>query len=156
MSFMRNGRVAWLALSAVVAALVGMGSALAAYPESDVAHYTGCLTTSGQIKSVALSDTSPVSACGPNETLIHLSGGDITKVAAGAGLTGGGDNGALTLALDGNYALPQGCAVNKIAQWNGTGWQCADDQNTSYSNGTGLDLNAGTFSIDSAYQLPQG
>src|SRR5262249_53543474 len=67
-----------------------------------------------------------------------------------------GDNGALTLALDGNYALPQGCAVNKIAQWNGTGWQCADDQNTSYNNGTGLDLNAGTFSIDSAYQLPQG
>jgi hypothetical protein len=129
------------------------GGAFAAFPDTNVDTYTGCLNAGGQIGQVA-NGLSPLKACGGNETLIHLGGGDITKVTAGSGLTGGGDNGAVTLSLAGGFQLPQSCAAGKIPRWDGTAWQCADQQ--TYSNGAGLDLTGNTFSVQSGYQLPQG
>ena len=88
---------------------------------------------------------------------IHLSGGDITEVVAGDGLTGGGDNGEVTLALDEAFQLPQACANGEIPEWNGTGWECGVDNDTTYTASTGLDLSAANaFSIEPDYRLPQG
>ena len=132
------------------------GGAFAAFPDSNVGTYSGCLniggTSGGQIGQVAVG-LSPLKACGSNQQLVHLGGGDITKVTAGSGLTGGGDNGAVTLSLAGGFQLPQSCASGKIPQWDGSAWKCSDDQ--TYTNGTGLDLNGNEFSLNAGYQLPQ-
>jgi len=153
-----NGRLGWAALAAVIAAIAGTGSALADYPQDSVAVYTGCLqingTGGGQIASVAISPTTPLKPCNSNQTLIHFSGGTITQVTAGPGLTGGGSNGYVTLGLDSKYTLPQqGCSTGSIVKWNGSAWVCGDDQ--TYTNGTGLDLSGNTFSINSGFQLPR-
>jgi len=136
-----------------MAVAAAAGGALAAYPQDNVTVYTGCLTSGGTVVKVAASATTPLTPCNPTETLIHISGGTITQVTAGNGLTGGGNNGSVTLGLAGSYQLPQTCAAGQISKWNGTAWTCADDQ--TYTNGTGLDLTGNTFSINSAYRLPQ-
>jgi hypothetical protein len=88
--------------------------------------------------------------------VVHISGGTITNVIAGNGLTGGGSNGSVTLGLNGSYKLPQSCSDGQIVKWDATNgvWSCATDQ--TYTNGAGLDLNGNTFSLNSKYQLPQG
>jgi hypothetical protein len=142
-----------LVLAGVVLAGTAAGGAFAAYPDTNVDSYTGCLNSGGQIGQVA-NGANPRQPCGSGQDVIHLSGGDITKVTAGSGLTGGGDNGAVTISLGSGFQLPQSCAAGKIPQWDGSAWQCADDK--TYSAGTGLDLNGSTFSVSSGYQLPQG
>lgn len=133
--------------------------AIAVYPDSGVISYTGCLVTagggSGGVNSVTAGNN-PLKPCGPNEAPIHLSGGDITKVIAGTGLTGGGDNGAVTLRVDAAYSLPLGCASGQVTKSNGSNvWVCANDNNTTYTSGTGLDLGGTQFSISQSYRLPQ-
>jgi hypothetical protein len=146
-----------LALTALLLAGAAAGGAFAAFPDSNVDSYTGCLNvggaSGGQISQVT-TGLSPLKACGSNQQVIHLSGGDITKVTAGSGLTGGGENGAVTLSLGSGFQLPQSCATGKIPQWDGSAWQCADQQ--TYTNGDGLDLTGNKFSVQSGYQLPQG
>jgi hypothetical protein len=157
MGRLQRARWRWAALAAVVVAIAGTGGALAAYPQDSVAVFTGCLQTAGtgggQISAVAVSATTPLRPCSPNQALIHFSGGTITQVTAGAGLTGGGNNGYVTLSLASSYQLPQGCTTGKIVKWNGSAWVCGDQQ--TYTNGTGLDLSGNTFSVDPGYQLPQ-
>jgi hypothetical protein len=154
MKYLPGGRVRWAALAAVIAVFASIGGAFAAYPDSNVAHYTGCLTAGGggggQINSVAISDTTPKNPCGPNQVLVHLSGGDITKVTAGTGLTGGGDNGDVPIGLDPAYSLPQSCNSGEFPDWGGQSWQC-------FAAGTGLsaDTNGKTLGIANSYQLPQ-
>jgi hypothetical protein len=150
----------WLLPAAIVVVMAAAaGGALAAFPDDNVAHLTGCLNNGGSFTHVAIGD-SPAKDCGQNETLVHLSGGDITAVRTppGSGLTGGSENGAATLSLAGGFSLPQSCSDQQVPKWNSpsTTWACGNDNNTTYSNGTGLDLSAGNaFSLDSGYRLPQ-
>jgi len=142
-----------LVILGLVVAGTAAGGAFAAYPDTNVDTFTGCLNTGGQIGQLA-NGLSPLKPCGTNESVVHLGGGDITKGTAGSGLTGGGDNGAVTLSLGSGFQLPQSCAAGKIPRWDGSTWQCADQQ--TYTNGAGLDLSGNEFSVKSGYQLPQG
>jgi hypothetical protein len=74
------------------------GYALGAQQAEAVPTYTGCLKN-GKLDSLALGD-SPLVACGAGAVQVRLGGGDVTAVAAGVGLTGGGDGGDLTLAAN--------------------------------------------------------
>jgi hypothetical protein len=172
---MRSRRFLVVCSVVSVAVLGGTAAiAYAAYPNNSVVVMTGCLTTSGsgagQLVNIAAAST-PTKACGSNQKLVHLSGGTITEVTAGTGLTTngsggtdiGGDpnsinNGFATLGLQSSYALPQNCSSGQFPAWGGVSgiWGCGTDQNTTYSAGTGLDLsNSNAFSIHSTYQLPQ-
>ena len=76
------------------------------------------------------------------------SGGDITGVAAGTGLAGGGTAGDVSLAIASGYQLPQSCANGQVAKSNGTGgWTCGTDNagaGTVTSVATGAGLTGGT------------
>lgn len=84
------------------AALLAAGTtamlALAGHEPGTVASITGCLSN-GKLKDLAVGE-SPATPCAARETLVHLSGGDITAVAAGPGLTDGGSTGAVGLGVD--------------------------------------------------------
>lgn len=149
----------WLVTVALVmfALVAGSGMVLAGHRTDAVASYTGCLSTNGgTVTQVAVGNV-PLRPCGPDQTEVHVSGGDITAVAAGDGLTGGATDGAATLALAPTYQLPQTCTAAQVAKWDGTAWSCAaDDAGQQYSAGTGLELNGTEFSLDRDYRLPQG
>ena len=88
------------------------------------------------------------------------SGGDITAVTAGTGLTGGGTTGSVTLTADTAYLqrrVSSTCAAgSSIRAINADGTViCEADDNTTYSAGTGLALIGTQFSLSTPYQLPQ-
>lgn len=152
-------------LAAVVASAAVAAIAIAAvgYPTDSVTVMTGCLTTSGtsagNMMSVAVG-SSPAKSCGSNQVLIHLSGGTITRVTAGTGVTLAGsggtggtgyiNNGFTTVGLDSHYQLPQsGCAAGQFVSSNGSGgWTCQSQ--TSY---TGSDFALSNQSCDSGQFL---
>jgi len=79
--------------------------------------------------------------------------GDISAVNAGTGLSGGGLSGEVTLNVASTFMLPQTCANGQVTKWNSSThlWECGDDSDTLYYNGTGLLLSSTTFSADTAY-----
>jgi hypothetical protein len=151
------GRRAQIAtLGAVVLAAAVAAVTMAAFPESDVTSYTGCLSaSSGQIKDVS-TGADPLRSCGPNDSPIHLSGGDITKVTAGPGLTGGGDNGAVTVGLDTGFQLPQSCADGQVAVKSGPGWACASPDPSVFTTGGEATIDPDDSKIVASLSLPAG
>jgi hypothetical protein len=148
--------IAFAGIAAIAIAAVG-------YPTDSVTVMTGCLTTSGtsagNILSVAVGNN-PVKSCGSNQMLVHLSGGTITRITAGNGVTLAGsggtggtgfvNNGFATVGLDSHYQLPQsGCAAGQVVASNGSGgWTCQSQ--TTYS---GSDFALSNQSCDSGQFL---
>jgi hypothetical protein len=142
-------------LGIVVLGTVGLaGTAIAALLATPVPTYTGCMTTGGGTVSSLKQGNEPLKPCGPGSTQIRLSGGDITSITVGSGLTGGGTEGDISIGLNAQQSLPA-CTSDQIPKWNGSAWACGADINTTYTAGTGLDLSAANvFSIESGYRLP--
>jgi hypothetical protein len=90
-----------LALSlTMLTALAAAVYAIAGHQDS-VVSYTGCLAPSqGTLSRFAVGDA-PKSACPGGSVQMHVSGGDISAVRtpSGSGLTGGGENGAVSLGV---------------------------------------------------------
>ncbi len=93
-----------------------------------------------------------ITAIGADGTVTCASAGDITGVAAGAGLTGGGPSGDVSLAADFTAVqrrvtgtCPSGQYIRAIAA-DGT-VTCQADTSITYSAGAGLSLSGTTFSI---------
>ncbi|MFO1305471.1 MAG: tail fiber domain-containing protein [Burkholderiales bacterium] len=86
------------------------------------------------------------------------SGGTVTSVASGTGLTGGPVTSSGTLSIASAYQLPQSCTNGQVPKSNGAGgWTCASDANgggtvTSITAGNGLTggtiTTTGTIAVD--------
>jgi hypothetical protein len=146
-----------LALAVAALCVVALtGTALAGHQTSGVKSYTGCLVSGDGVIIKVKEGNSPRSACTGGQVEAHFSGGDITKISVGSGLSlpNGGDNGEVRIVLDASHSLPQGCTTGRVAKWNGSAWICGVDNDTTYTAGTGLDLSAANaFSIEPAYRV---
>jgi hypothetical protein len=134
----------------VIAALTG--PTVAGHLAS-VTSYTGCLVSKDGVIIRIKAGDAPSSPCSGGMVEVHFSGGDITSISVTGALTGGGDNGAITIGLKPEFTLPTGCDSGEIAEWTGSAWTCGVDDDTTYSEGTGLDLTGTTFSIEPSYRV---
>jgi len=106
---------------------------------------------------VAKSNGSNSWSCAADEN----SGGTVTSVDSGTGLTGGPFTITGTLSIATGYRLPQSCSTTQVAKPDGSGgWSCASDNNsggtvTSVGFGTGLAggpiTGSGMLSLASSY-----
>ena len=114
------------AIGVAAVVLVAGGAALGAELTSSETSVTGCLSPNGDLTRFAPGD-SPLKPCAGNQVQVHLTGDDLASLVAGTGLTKSTANGGATLSIDPSYALPQGCAVDDTAVWNGNNWRCSSD-----------------------------
>jgi hypothetical protein len=136
-----------MVLALAIVALLS-GTVAAGHLTESVTSYTGCLVSKDGVIIKIKAGDAPSSPCSGGMTQVHFSGGDITSISVTGALTGGGDNGAITIGLKPEFTLPTGCVSGNIAEWNGSAWACGVDNDTTYSEGTGLDLTGTTFSIE--------
>ncbi|HQR12507.1 MAG TPA: hypothetical protein PLW68_14375 [Casimicrobiaceae bacterium] len=98
----------------------------------------GPITSSGTI-NLAATQLLPAVACTANQVpkwngsawacaADANSGGTVTSVATGTGLTGGPITASGTINLAATQLLPTvACAANQVPKWNGSAWTCAAD-----------------------------
>lgn len=116
--------------------------------QTPVTSLTGCLNPStGLLSRVAVGD-SPSSPCSGNQAVVHVSGGDVTEVAAGVGLAGGATTGLATLDVD--FADFGSCPAGSAIRVNASSATCEADDDTTYSAGSGLTLTGTTFAVDTS------
>lgn len=152
-------RVLALAVAALCVAAIS-GTAVAGHQTSGVKSYTGCHVGGDGVIIKVKEGNSPRSACSGGQVEAHFSGGDISKISVGSGLSlpNGGDNGEVRIVLDASHSLPQGCSDGQVAKWETSldpdRWVCRADNDTTYTaDGTTLDLSGGQFSIDPDYRV---
>ena len=139
---------------AVVAATAT--TAFAGHQTTGVLSYTGCLSATDGVMIKIKQGDAPKSPCTGGQVQAHFSGGDLTKISVGSGLQLplGGDNGEVRIELAAGQTLPSGCTGGQVIEWNGSAWVCAADNDTTYAQGTGLDLSlSNVFSIEPAYRV---
>ena len=115
-------------LSLIGLATICLVASLRAAPAASAAvqSYTGCLSPIlNAVYDVAPGESPAHPPCLRPANEIHLSSGDLTALVAGTGLTGGGDNGSVTVGIAPSYRLPQGCSSGQATSWNGSAWACA-------------------------------
>ena len=139
-----------LSVAAVAGTILVAGFTRVPAAGAAVQSYTGCLSPIlNSIYDVAPGDA-PAHGCVRPAAAIHLSSGDLTSLAAGTGLAGGGDNGDLSLSLAPTYRLPQACTNGQTPAWNGTGWTCASGASQADFNAfVSLLSSPGTINADS-------
>ena len=152
-------------VAAAMAFVLGVGGAAVALAAGKgTPSYTGCLSSAGAISKVAAGDSPVGGSCPAGQTTIKLSGGDITAVTAGTGLSGGASNGPATLSLAPGYSLPQACGKGQQPAASGAGtWGCADapqafDVTLSITDppSIGVATLPGGFSLRLTCQTPSG
>ncbi len=151
---MRRQFAAMVVAFGVITALAG--PAIAGHLTEGVKSYTGCLVSKDGVIIKINEGNSPSSPCSGGQIAVHFSGGDITKISVTGALTGGGDNGEVTIGLKPEFTLPTGCDTGEIAEWDGSAWACGIDNDTTYFAGTGLALggtNNRTFSVAPDYRV---
>jgi hypothetical protein len=150
-----------LALAVAMLGLVVLVGTASAGPAGAVKTFTGCLAADGGVINKLKEGGSPKSACSGDQTLVRLSGGDITRISVTGALTlpdgpGTGESGDVTIGLKAEFTLPAGCSNGNVAKWNSLleQWECKLDNDTNYFPGTGLDMTtSGIFSIEPAYRV---
>ena len=101
------------------------------------------------IETGAYTTLAPHQALRPTPNAIYAASADWT------GLTGMplgfSDN------IDDDTLAGLGCAIDQVSKWNASGRVCEEDidTDTTYSAGTGLDLQGTTFVLTDTFQLPQ-
>lgn len=152
--FRRTSRPAIVVATAFITLVLLAGGAVAALTGSEVKTFSGCLSSGDGVIIKVKEGLTPKSACTSGQTLARLSGGDITSVSVTGALSGGGENGDLTIGLKPEFSLPQSCGSGRVAEWNGSAWICGIDDDTRYTADTGLSLSSDNkFSISPAYRV---
>ena len=119
----------------------------------------GVASLNGKTGSVVLQAGANISIddSAAGEIVITAVGGDnggLMAVASDGTLTGDGTGSAPLGLADGAVTGPKlsdfGASAGQVLKFDGSNWAAADDKDTTYSAGTGLNLSGNEFSLDTA------